>query len=218
MEASLSCTFIVAQLYPSVNMEHPSHAPRADIPCFGRSVAPFDLLGTSHLRSRIPIAMPSTPVTLALDGLGISYRMHLHEKPVHSLEQAAEERGLDPSQIVRSLLFRLEDGSYVLVLMAGPGQVSWPKLRRHLGVRRIASATAEEVQQVTGYEPGAVSPFGLPRPLRLLADRSLLAPEVLSLGAGIRNAGVILQRDDLLRALTPEIGDFAEGRPGSGAS
>ncbi|MCJ7708734.1 MAG: YbaK/EbsC family protein, partial [Anaerolineales bacterium] len=108
--------------------------------------------------------MPSTPVTLALDGLGISYRMHLHQRPVQSLEQAAEERGLDPSQIVRTLVFRLEDGSYVLVLKAGPGQVSWPKLRRHLGVRRIASATAEEVQQVTGYEPGAVSPFGLPRP------------------------------------------------------
>ena len=161
--------------------------------------------------------MPSTPVTLALDGLGISYRMHLHQRPVQSLEQAAEERGLDPSQIVRSLLFRLEDGSYMLVLMAGPGQVSWPKLRRHLGVRRIASATAEEVQQATGYEPGAVSPFGLAHPLRLLADRSVLAPEDLSVGAGIRNAGVILQRDDLLRALTPEIGDFAEGRPGSGA-
>ena len=161
--------------------------------------------------------MPSTLVTLALDALGIVYRLHIHEKPVRSLEQAAEERGLDPSQIVRSLLFRLEDGSYVLVLMAGPGQVSWPKLRRHLGVRRIASATAEEVQQVTGCEPGAVSPFGLPRPLRLLADRSLLAPEVLSLGAGIHNAGVILQRDDLLRALALEIEDFAEGRPGSGA-
>lgn len=79
--------------------------------------------------------MPSAPVILALDGLGIFYRIHLHERPVQSLEQAAKERGLDPSLIVRSLLFRLEDGSYMLVLMAGPGQVSWPKSRHHQGVR-----------------------------------------------------------------------------------
>lgn len=152
----------------------------------------------------------STPVTKALDELGIPYELHLHERPVRSLEQAAEERGLAPTQIIRSLLFRLEGDTYVLVLMAGPGKASWPKLRRHLNVARMTTATAEEVRRVTGYEPGAVSPFGLPRSIRLLADRGVLAHETISLGAGIRNAGVILQRDEALRALKPEMGDFGE--------
>jgi prolyl-tRNA editing enzyme YbaK/EbsC (Cys-tRNA(Pro) deacylase) len=66
------------------------------------------------------------------------------------------------------------------------------------------------VKQVTGYEPGAVSPFGLPSQLRLIADRSVLDHVVLSVGAGIRNAGIILARDDLLRALNPDIGDFQD--------
>jgi prolyl-tRNA editing enzyme YbaK/EbsC (Cys-tRNA(Pro) deacylase) len=78
-------------------------------------------------------------------------------------------------------------------------------------VTRLTTAKPDEVRRVTGYEPGAVSPFGLPAALRLLADRSLLAHEVLSLGAGIRNAGVILRREDLLRALKPEIGEFLQG-------
>lgn len=215
MEAALSCTFIVAQAYPSVNVERLGDAPRADIPCFGQSIAPFGLLGTSRLRSRIPIAMPFTPVSLALDALGIAYRLHLHAQPMQSLEQAAEERWLLPTQIVRCLLFRLEDGSFVMVLIAGPEQVSWAKLRRHLGVRRLASASPEEVRRVTGYPPGAVSPLGLPSPLRLLADRSLLDAEAISLGVGLSNAGVILKRDDLLRALNPELGDF-RGREGWG--
>lgn len=150
----------------------------------------------------------STPVTQALDALGIPYRLHLHERPVRSLEQAARERGLRPEQIVRSLVFRLEDGSFVLVLMPGPGKVAWPKLRHHLGVSRLTTATAEEVRRVTGYEPGAVSPFGLPRPLRVLADRSLLDLEEVSLGAGIRDAGVVLSAADLVAALQPEFGDF----------
>lgn len=152
-----------------------------------------------------------TPVTQALDTLGISYRLHIHEKPLRSLQQAAQERGLEPTQIVRSLLFRCEDEAYVLVLMAGPRKVSWPKLRRHLGVSRITTATSEQVQEVTGYTPGAVSPFGLSSPLRTLADRNILTHKRISLGAGIPNAGVILKRDDLMKVLDLEIGDFWEG-------
>jgi len=154
--------------------------------------------------------MTSTPATQALDALGIPHTLHVHETPLRSLQQAAEERGLLPSEIVRSLLFRLEDGSFVMVLMAGRGKVSWPKLRRHLGVSRLTTASQEEVLEVTGYEPGAVSPFGLHSPLRILADRGVLAHKVLSIGAGIKYAGIILRRDDLLRALQPETGDFSE--------
>lgn len=154
--------------------------------------------------------MTSTPVTRALEAQGIPYEVHIHEGPLRPLEQAAQERGLLPTQIVRSLDFRLEGGSFVMVLIAGPEQVSWAKLRRHLGVRRLASASPEEVRRVTGYPPGAVSPFGQPSPLRLLPDRSLLDAEVISPGVGLPNAGVILKRDDLLRARNPELGDFQE--------
>jgi Cys-tRNA(Pro)/Cys-tRNA(Cys) deacylase len=153
---------------------------------------------------------PSTPATQALDDLGIPYRLFVHSSPVHSLEQAASERGLTPEQIVRSLLFRVEDGSYVLVLVAGPSQVAWPKLRHHLGVSRITTATREQVIQATGYAPGTVSPLGLPSPLPILADRGVMEQDVISVGAGIPNAGIILQRADLVRVVRPEIGDFGQ--------
>jgi Cys-tRNA(Pro)/Cys-tRNA(Cys) deacylase len=152
----------------------------------------------------------TTTVTRALDSLGIPYQLHIHEKPLRSLQQAAQERGLEPTQILRSLLFRCEDEAYILVLMAGPRKVSWPKLRRHLGVSRITTATSEQVRDVTGYPPGAVSPFGLSSHIRILADRSILTHEQISLGAGIPNAGVILKLDDLLKVLDLEMGDFGE--------
>jgi Cys-tRNA(Pro) deacylase len=152
---------------------------------------------------------PSTPVTRTLDQLAVPYQLHLHATQLRSLEQAAEERELDPGQIVRSLLFRLEDGSFIMVLMSGPTKVAWPKLRHHLGISRMTTASAEEVREVTGYETGAVSPYGLPQPLPLLADQRILNFEVISIGAGIRNAGVIMRRDDLIRTLRPELGDFS---------
>jgi Cys-tRNA(Pro)/Cys-tRNA(Cys) deacylase len=152
-----------------------------------------------------------TPVTRALDALAITYTLHLHQEPIRSLEQAATSRGLQPEQIVRSLLFRMEGSAFVLLLMPGPAPVDWPKLRHYLGVSRITTATKDEVRQVTGFVPGAVSPFGLKRPLPLLADRAILEVETISLGAGIRNAGVVLARADAMAALKPKFGDFKRG-------
>jgi Cys-tRNA(Pro) deacylase len=154
--------------------------------------------------------VPSTPVTRALDAVGVAYTLHLHDHPVTSLEQAASERGLRPGQIVRSLVFRSEDGSFLIVLAPGPQQVSWPKLRRHLGVSRLTTATLEEVLRVTGYTSGAVSPLGLATPVRILADQTLSEEEIVSIGAGIRDAGVVLRTEDLLRLVQPELGDFLE--------
>lgn len=147
----------------------------------------------------------STRVTQALDAAGVDYRLHLHDRPIRSLEQAAAERGLRPEQIVRSLVFRLEDETFVLVLAPGPEKVAWPALRRALGVTRITTASAEEVLRATGYPPGAVSPLGLASPLRILADRRLLAQERVSIGAGIPEAGVELRSGDLLRLAQAEL-------------
>ena len=109
-----------------------------------------------------------------LDQQQIPYRLFRHAGRVESLEQAAAERGERPEQVVRTIVFRLGEGEFALALMAGPRQVSWPALRRTLGQRRLTMASPEEVRQATGYVPGTVSPFGLPAPLRVLVDRSVL--------------------------------------------
>jgi Cys-tRNA(Pro)/Cys-tRNA(Cys) deacylase len=142
-----------------------------------------------------------TQVTIALTAKNIPYRLFTHPGPIHSLEQAAEERGQRPEQVVRSILFRLGRGEYIMVLVAGPDQVSWKALRQYLGQSRISMAKREEVLQVTGYELGAVSPFGLPTPLRTLVDQSVLEEEELSIGSGRRGTTVIIKEDDLRLAL-----------------
>jgi Cys-tRNA(Pro) deacylase len=153
--------------------------------------------------------MASTPASLSLDSLGIPYTFFEHSGPVESLEQAAAERGQRPEQVVRSILFRLGEGQFCLVLAAGPRQVSWPALRRHLGQRRLTMATPEEVLQVTGYKIGAVSPFGLLQRVQVLVDRSVLDEAGVSLGSGRRGLALVMQSADLLRALPgAEVGDF----------
>jgi prolyl-tRNA editing enzyme YbaK/EbsC (Cys-tRNA(Pro) deacylase) len=153
------------------------------------------------------------PVGLALDVLGVPHQIFRHDGPISSLEQAAEERNQRPEQVVRSILFRLSKGEYFMVLMAGPAQISWSALRAYLGRSRLTTASREEVLQVTGYQLGAVAPFGLPTEtrtgLRILIDESVLAQEEISLGSGVRGTAIIMKSADLLPALGgAEVGRF----------
>lgn len=150
-----------------------------------------------------------SPVSQALTSLGVPHQLFTHPGPVSSLEQAAAERGQQPDQVVRSLLFRLGEGEYAMVLMAGPAQVSWKALRRHVGQSRLTTASEDEVLAVTGYTRGAVAPFGLRQPVRVLIDQGVMAQEMISMGSGVRGSAVILSTADLRRALPDaEIGDF----------
>jgi Cys-tRNA(Pro)/Cys-tRNA(Cys) deacylase len=143
----------------------------------------------------------TTPVTRALDALHIPYRTFQHPGPLESLEQAARERGQTPAQVIRSIVFRVSKDEYVMVLMAGAAQVSWNILRKYLGVSRITMANVAELRAVTGYEIGAVAPFGLPQPMRVLADPNVFLPDEISIGSGVRGIAVILTRDALQRAV-----------------
>jgi Cys-tRNA(Pro) deacylase len=145
--------------------------------------------------------MNPPPVSIALTQLGIPHRIFRHPGLVHSLEQAAEERGQTPEQVIRSILFRVSADEFVMVLITGARQVGWPALRKFLGANRVTMAKPEEVLAVTGYEIGAVAPFGLPQPLRVLVDESVTQQTEISLGSGERSVTIILRTADLLRAL-----------------
>lgn len=140
-----------------------------------------------------------TPVGRAL--AGIPHREFTHAGVVRSLEQAAEERGQQPEQVIRSILFRLNEGEYLLVMVAGPRQIPWKGLRRYLGTSRMTLASEDEVLAVTGYPIGAVAPFGLPQPVRCLVDERVFQAGEVSLGSGVRNTAVILTGEALRAAL-----------------
>jgi Cys-tRNA(Pro)/Cys-tRNA(Cys) deacylase len=141
------------------------------------------------------------PVSMALDKLGIPHRVFYHHSEIHSLEEAARERDQKPEQVVRSILFRIAEDEYLMVLVAGPKQIPWKLLRKLVGKSRVSMASEDEVLSVTGYRIGTVSPFGLPRPLKVLIDANILNEAEISLGSGMRNVGIIMKSADLRRAL-----------------
>jgi prolyl-tRNA editing enzyme YbaK/EbsC (Cys-tRNA(Pro) deacylase) len=58
---------------------------------------------------------------------------------------------------------------------------------------------------------GAVSPLGLPSPMRILADESVFVPNELSIGSGERGVAIILKSADLKKSIKDlEIGQYAK--------
>jgi len=141
------------------------------------------------------------PASIALGQLGIPHRIFYHERPVTSFEQAASDRNQRPEQIVRSILFQVRPGEFTMVLMAGPAQVDWRKLRQLVKRSRVRMATEEEVLEVTGYRIGTVSPFGVKNQVRVLLDASVLREEEISIGSGVRNTAIIMKSKDVRKAL-----------------
>ena len=155
--------------------------------------------------------MDKPPASIALDQQGIPHRVFRHERPVTSFEEAASARGQRPEQIVRSILFQVRAGEFVMVLMAGRDQVDWKKLRQLVKRSRVRMATEDEVLEVTGYRIGTVSPFGVRNQVRVLLDASVLREEEISIGSGVRGVAIIMKSEDVRRALgNVEIVDLGE--------
>lgn len=128
------------------------------------------------------------------------------------MEEAASARSQRPGQVVRSILFQVRAGEFVMVLMAGPAQVDWKKLRDLVKRSRVRMATEDEVFEVTGYRVGTVSPFGVKNQVRVLVDPSVLKEEEISIGSGVRNTAIIMKSAELIRALKDaEIVQLSEG-------
>lgn len=152
------------------------------------------------------------PASLALDALGIEHRIFIHDKPVSSFEEAAAHRNQRPGQIVRSILFNIRPEEFLMVLVAGPDQIDWKKLRQFVKRSRVRMATEEEVLEVTGYRIGTVGPFGVKNQVQVLIDASVLKEEEVSIGSGVRNMAIIMQSAELRKALDKsEIVNFLSG-------
>ena len=126
---------------------------------------------------------------------------------------AARAVGARLSQIVKSLLFDC-DGRWVLVLVPGDRRADRKKVAALADCRRAQVAAAAQVQDVTGFEPGAVAPFPQPRVERVFIDNRLLAHDRVWVGAGSPNHLAGLPPAELVRLSRAEPADVSDGTSG----
>ena len=151
-----------------------------------------------------------TPATQFLKKLGIAYSEHTYEYVEHGgAERGAEELGVPPEQVVKTLVMEDEHAKPLVVLMHGDRKVSTKNLARQAGRKRIEPCRPEVAQRHSGYQVGGTSPFGLRKPMPVYMERSIRALPHVYINGGRRGFLLGMAPADIERALAPELVDAA---------
>ena len=119
---------------------------------------------------------------------GAEVRVEEFAEGAATAKDAARAVGCELGQIVKSL-----------VLVPGDRRADSEKIARAAGSPFARIAGTEEVQDATGFEPGAVAPFPLRRVSSVFIERTLLGQPVLWIGAGSSRHMAALSPTELLR-------------------
>ena len=149
----------------------------------------------------------STPAIDAATASGIAYEV-VRTRPAGSAEESAALQEIPLRALLRTLVVRRAADDYLFVLVPGGRRFDWPKLRAHLGVKRMTMPDAEEAREVTGYERGAITPFGA-RPLPVIVDAVALEEPMVAIGGGARGVNLHLAPRDLVETLGADVVDVA---------
>jgi len=158
-----------------------------------------------------------TPAIDAVERAGVAFRIVRTER-AHSAEESATLQGIPLAALLRTIVVRRGEDDYVFVLVPGGRRFDWPKVRAHLGVKRLSLPDAEEAREVTGYERGAITPFGATRPWPVIVDASAADQPSVAIGGGAHGVNLHLAPADLVRALAADLVDVTVPEAGPGAS
>ena len=153
--------------------------------------------------------LASEPSTLALDSLaaaGVPHRVVRTER-AHSAEESAALQEIALGQLLRTIVVRRGDDDYLFILVPGGRRFDWPKLRTHLGVKRMSLPDQDEAQAVTSYARGAITPFGSSRDWPVIVDASIVDLPIVAIGGGAHGVNVHLAPADLIAATKAAVVD-----------
>ena len=137
-------------------------------------------------------------VAAFLRAAGAEARLEEFDAETATAADAARAVGSEASDIVKSLVV-VCDGRPMLALVPGDRRGDLAKIARAAGADEARVARADEVRTITGFEPGAVAPFPLPKVERVLIDRALLARRAVWIGAGSPRHLAVLPSPELVR-------------------
>ena len=132
------------------------------------------------------------------------------ERPAaRSLEEAAELMGITPADIVKSLVVKRSDDTYLFALVPGDRAISWPKLRAVVGVNKLQLPDPQRALEATGYERGTIVPIGSAHDWPVYADEQMVGQRV-AMGAGAHGYSLFVDADDLIAAYGATVADISQ--------
>jgi len=144
------------------------------------------------------------------DATARSIGVEFVERPAAgSLEEAASILGIPASGIVKTLVVKRHDGSYLFALVPGDRQISWAKLRAVVGVNKLRLPEAHLALEATGFERGTITPLGSSTAWPVFADARIVG-ERIAMGAGEHGMSAFVDADELIAGFDATVADISD--------
>ena len=150
-----------------------------------------------------------TPALQALEGSGLTYEVVRTER-ASSAEESAAFQGIDLDQLLRTIVLRRAESDYLFVLVPAGRTIDWPKLRSRLGVSRLSLPDKDEAKAATGYERGAITPFGSRTAWPVIVDASVQPEDTVAIGGGGHGVNLHINAADLIAHLKADVADVTK--------
>lgn len=146
----------------------------------------------------------NTEVTEMLDEAGIPYTVKPHSEPVYTCEDAARERGVRVSQVVKCMVGKDPNGMIHVMLIPGDRMLKIKKVRQLAGGIRVELVPPEKLAEEYSLIVGAISPTQFVGKARFYMDNTVFLEEDVDISSGEPSAGVELKAEDLCNLLGAE--------------
>jgi Cys-tRNA(Pro)/Cys-tRNA(Cys) deacylase len=142
------------------------------------------------------------PAHQHLDRLGIAYEARSFSPETEKgAANVAKVLGFAERQAVKTLIFQVDTGERVLVMLGGDQNAISGNLKKAIGSRNIQMAAPEVVKETTGHIIGSIPAFGWqPDGFRTFLEASLLNEPILGTGAGQWGEEIMITPENLVRA------------------
>lgn len=132
----------------------------------------------------------------------------VEREPAASLDEAAALMGLHPSNLIKSLVVKRHDDTFLFALVPGDRQISWAKLRAVVGVNKLRLPDASVALEATGYERGTIVPLGSTIAWPVYANSRISGR--IALGAGQHGSSAFVDSAQLLAGLDAIVADISD--------
>jgi Cys-tRNA(Pro)/Cys-tRNA(Cys) deacylase len=146
-----------------------------------------------------------------LEASGISFSLHTYplDEDDISAEKVAGYLGMAPERIFKTLIARGDRTGPMLIMAPAGTEVDLRAVARHSGDKRVEMVPQREVQGLTGYVRGAVTPLAIPRNYPVFIEETAILWETIGISAGARGMELTLAPEDLIEVTSAELVDIA---------
>jgi Cys-tRNA(Pro)/Cys-tRNA(Cys) deacylase len=158
--------------------------------------------------------MKKTNAARYLDRLEIEYKLVEYEVDESDLsaESVAKKVGLPPEQVFKTLVARGDKTGVFMACIPGNTELDLKAMATVSGNKNAEMVHLGEIQQLTGYIRGGVSPIGTKKTYPIYLEESATGFPLISISAGLRGSQIFISPGDLIKALDIKVCKIARPR------